>query len=95
MARGLRAQVPSSRSQIRRRRLRTGPNELALRPPLIPIRALWWILPDDSMVELAQRKKFLGIITRDALKQESGAGHSGGMILFAPAQGGNKWPRKF
>jgi hypothetical protein len=49
--------------------LRTGPNELAQRAPPNSICALRWIPSDDSMVELAQRKKFLGIITREPLQQ--------------------------
>jgi len=75
---------------VRRPVSRSGQNEFAQRPPPNSIRDLCWILRDDSNMEYAQHKKFLGIITREPLQQESGAGHSGGTAFSAPVQGGIK-----
>jgi hypothetical protein len=42
---------------------------------------------DDTKTELAQHTHYLGIIIKEALKQEDGAGHSSAMTGLAPGQG--------
>jgi hypothetical protein len=70
--------------------LQTGLNELEQPTLFSSISASSEIPLDDPRTELAQHKNFLGIITKEPLKQEDGAGHAGGITVVQPAQGENK-----